>query len=81
MCLKYHSVIPACTRISHNILCCITNFSHFILIVSPINIGQNDFHAAENNDGIADFDNKNGIKCKTQNITEMTKMWPQSIKI
>ena len=38
-------------------------------------LGPYDFHVAENTDGIAEFDNKNGINCKTWNIVKLAKLW------
>ena len=38
-------------------------------------LGPDDFHDAENTDGITELDDKNGISCKTRNIVEFAKMW------
>ncbi len=44
-------------------------------------VGPYDFRDAENTNGITEFDNKNLINCKMQNIVQFAKMWMQFIKI
>ncbi len=43
--------------------------------------GPYDFRNPENTDRIAEFDDKNGINCKTRKIVEFAQMWMQFIKI